>query len=312
MDLYKAIIALINQIPRGMLTSYTQLAEALGDQTVARAIKRVLSDEIGWGEAPCHRVIEDQGFIGEDESEKRVRLLKNEGLRIDNSRIRDSERVMFREFKSTKPLQRLRAKQKQLAGKAKLVDSFTEVRTVGGVDVAYKNKEGYGAVATLDYKTRELIEVKKAKTQVKFPYLPTYLTFREFPLIKKLVSKLKEPPTILLIDGNGILHPYRAGLATHAGVALNLPTIGVAKSLLCGEIEKIPSQIGEHPAIRMAGDVIGYALKTSKGKPIFISPGNNICFDTALNVVKNLAAESRLPPPLMAAHQNAGNFRRQN
>jgi deoxyribonuclease V len=308
MDLYRAITELLNQIPRGMVTTFTQIAEALGDRTVVKAIRRVIRDEISWEKAPCYRVIKDQGFIGEEGFEKSVRLLKSEGLRIDNSEVKEFERVMFREFRSTKPLQKLRAKQKQIAGKLKLVDSFSKVKTIGGVDVAYKNKKGYGAIAIFDYRTKELIEVKKAKASIKFPYLPTYLTYREFPLIKRLFSMLNKLPTILLIDGNGILHPYCAGLATHVGVALNLPTIGVAKSLLCGEIERIPYQIGEYSAIRRDGNVIGYVLKTSKGKPIFISPGNNISIGTALKVVKNLSWGTRLPIPLRAAHQHARKF----
>jgi deoxyribonuclease V len=308
MDLYKVIIGLINQIPRGRVTSYTELAGALGDRTVAKAIRRVIRDEIGWEEAPCYKVIEAEGFIGKKGFEERVRLLKSEGVGIDNSMVKDFERVVFREFKSTKPLHKLRSEQMKIASRANLVDSFSEVNTVAGVDVSYGTREGYGAIATIRYKSKELVEIKKAKGLVKFPYLPTYLSYREFPLVKKLISQLEELPTILLIDGNGVLHPYRAGLATHAGAVLNLPTIGVAKSLLCGEIEKIPARISGHSAIKMNGKVIGYAIKTSKGKPIFISPGNNISMSAALKVVKNLSWDSRLPIPLRVAHQHARNF----
>ena len=108
----------------------------------------------------------------------------------------------------------------------------------------------------------QVIEKKVVKSTVVFPYIPTYLSFREYPLIKKVIAKIENKPTILMVDGNGILHPFGVGLASHVGVLQDISTIGIAKSLLCGEFD----DIGEISEVILDGILIGYSLRNTKQK----------------------------------------------
>ena len=125
-----------------------------------------------------------------------------------------------------------------------------------------------------------------------FPYIPTYLAYREIPIITKIIEKLEQKPDMVMVDGNGILHPFGIGIASHLGVVMNIPTIGVAKGLLCGE-EK-------NGIITINGSLSGYALHHSK-KPIFVSPGHRVSTETALKIVKHFL-RYRLPEPIRHAH----------
>ena len=122
-----------------------------------------------------------------------------------------------------------------------------------------------------------------------------YLSFRELPFLKKLVVSLESKPTILMIDGNGLMHPYGFGIASHVGVSFNTPSIGVAKSMLCGKLE--------NNVVKMGNKKIGYALFSSKRvrNPIYVSPGHNISFETSLEVVRHLGVYKN-PEPLRRAH----------
>ena len=109
------------------------------------------------------------------------------------------------------------------------------IRYVAGVDVAYTADLSLGAAVVLDYNSLSVVESKKAKVKTRFPYIPTLLSFREIPPTLAAIKKLKAQPDVFLVDGQGIAHPYRLGFASHLGLVLNKPTIGVAKSLLCGQ-----------------------------------------------------------------------------
>ena len=115
-------------------------------------------------------------------------------------------------------------------------DEFPEIRLIGGADQAFPRDNAVrSCVVVLDFENLKLVEKSLVEEVVDFPYLPGFLSFREGPPIIKAFKELKIKPDVLLVDGNGILHPRRIGLASHVGVRLNIPTIGVAKSLLCGE-----------------------------------------------------------------------------
>jgi deoxyribonuclease V len=146
-----------------------------------------------------------------------------------------------------------------------------------------------------DYKTREIIEKKTVFTKTNFPYISTYLSFREYPVIEKVVNSLKNTPSILMVDGNGVLHPRGVGIASYAGVLFDLPTIEIAKKLLKGSVT------GED--VIFNGKKIGNAFKSSNKikKPIYVSPGNKISFDTSFKVVKHFS-KYKLPEPIRQAH----------
>jgi len=176
-----------------------------------------------------------------------------------------------------------------------------KIRTVGGVDVSYFGTTGFGAVTVLDYESRELLEAQVAVCEVKIPYIPTLLSFREIPPVMAAIKKLKIHPDIFLVDGQGWAHPYRCGLASHLGLALGKPTVGVAKSRLIGmQVEKDGRTL-----LVDKDEVIGEVVTTKPDtKPIFVSIGHMVSLNTAVKMVKH-CAKNRVPEPLLQAHNLA-------
>lgn len=197
--------------------------------------------------------------------------------------------------------------QREIPQKVILEDKFKKpIKTVGGIDQAFlhegKNEKIISAIVICDYKTLEVRKKNHVISDAEFPYVPTFLTFREGPPVVKLFRKLRVKPDILIIDGNGQLHPRKAGIATHIGVILDMPTIGVAKTLLCGKCEQ-PMKIGEYGEIMYQNEVRGTVLKSKEGcNPIYISVGHRISLMTATKIVKNLLKNHKLPEPLRLAH----------
>ncbi len=294
MNLNKIVYGILLQVPRGRVTTYGAIASALGDIRASRAIGQIMNQNPRPVVVPCHRVVHSNGEIGGYSRgvDEKIKLLEREGIAIKNNKIQNFENAIFKKFKTKPILKELREEQKKLARKVKLKDSFEKIETIAGIDVSYSNSEAVGACVVFDYGNKKIIEKIKVKTKVNFPYIPTYLSYREFPVIQKLIKKLKNRPTVLMLDGNGILHPLRIGIASHAGVLLDLPTIGVAKKLLLGEVRD--SKIFYNKKLA------GYALGLNS-KPIYISPGSNISFETTLKLVKEFC-RFRIPEPLRQAH----------
>jgi len=175
---------------------------------------------------------------------------------------------------------------------------------VGGVDVAYCDDISIGAVAVLDFNSLELIESRTACCKTRFPYVPTLLSFRETPPAVSAIRKLRTLPDVFLVDGQGVAHPRRFGFASHLGLAIDKPTIGVAKSLLCGEVGKFNDE-GWAP-ITDKGEIIGAAVVTSFGeKPVYVSVGHKVSLGRAIAVVKHFICERRIPEPILKAHRVA-------
>jgi deoxyribonuclease V len=296
--------SLVKQIPKGRVSTYGELARALGDIRASRAVGRMLNENPYAPVVPCHRVVMSDGSSGGFGGgiEKKIRLLDKEGVKVRDDNIVDFDRILFKNFKTKYPLKKLREEQMRLKKSIKLEDDFSKIKTVGGVDVAYGDK-GYGACALYDFESLNKIGDVIHKAEVEIPYIPTYLAFRELPVIEGLIKKLKNKPTVLLIDGNGVLHPYGMGIASHIGVKLNIPTIGVAKKLLCGNPKKEVKKVGDYSEVVYEGKVIGYALRSSSRskKFIYVSPGHKVSFKTALKVSKRFC-KYKLPEPIREAH----------
>jgi len=182
-----------------------------------------------------------------------------------------------------------------------------KINYIAGVDAAYSDQLAIGAVAVLDYKSLELLESQIATCEVKFPYIPTLFSFREIPPTVACIKKLKLQPDVLLADGQGIAHPYGCGFASHLGLAIGKPTIGVAKSRLVGE----PKTIGGQIFLVQKGQVISEVVTTKEGaKPVFVSVGHLISLGTAVKIVKHCARNSRIPEPILQAHKIASEEKR--
>ncbi len=176
-----------------------------------------------------------------------------------------------------------------------------KIRTVAGVNVSYVGDVGVGAVVVLDYESLQLLESQFAACQVKMPYIPTLLSFREIPPAIAAIRKLKTQPDVLLVDAQGYAHPYRCGFASHLGLALGKPTVGAAKSRLIGEQVEMQGQT----FLVDKGEVIGAAVTTKQGaKPIFVSVGHMVSLETAVKIVKH-CSKSRIPEPTLQAHKLA-------
>jgi deoxyribonuclease V len=176
-----------------------------------------------------------------------------------------------------------------------------KIRTVAGVDVSYVGNMGFGAVTVLDYESLELLETQVATCQVKIPYIPTLLSFREIPPAIAVIKKLKIQPDVFLVDAQGLAHPYRCGFASHLGLVLGKPTIGAAKSRLIGT----PAERDGETFLVDKGEIIGAVVTTKQGaKPIYVSIGHMVSLETAIKIVKH-CARSRIPEPLLQAHKLA-------
>lgn len=303
MDLFKYTYDLVRQIPKGKISTYGAVAKALGDIRSARAVGRMMNQNPNADDMPCYKIVYGDGRLGGFGLgiNDKIRRLKQDNLFVKNGKIVDFEKVFFNNFKTDYPLKKIRQEQIELSKKIKLKNNFSEIVTVAGIDVAYpKNEFDHccGACVVMDYRTKKIVEEKTILRKTNFPYIPTYFAFRELPILEKLVKILESNPTIIMFDGNGLLHPYKFGIASHAGVNLRISSIGVAKKKLCGRIEK--------NTVKMDGRNIGYVFFSSNKikNPIFISPGHNISFETSIKVVKHFSVH-KIPEPLRNAHNLA-------
>ena len=184
-----------------------------------------------------------------------------------------------------------------------------QVRLVAGVDISVSNRRelARGAAVVLRYPSLELVESQVVEREVGFPYVPGLLSFREAPIILGVCEKLINIPDLILVDGQGLAHPRRLGLASHLGLLWDRPTIGCAKSRLCGKHGPVGAGRGEHTELVDGAEVIGAVLRTRMNvKPLYISIGHRINLEAAIQWVLNCGGGYRLPEPTRLAHQVAG------
>lgn len=196
--------------------------------------------------------------------------------------------------------------QNELAERVVLKNSHeTPFRKIAGADVSYK-KHGnmfHAAVVVLDANTMAILDSASASGEVNFPYVPGLLSFRELPVLLQAFAKLETVPDIVMADSQGIAHPRRLGLASHLGLWLDLPTIGCAKSRLCGDFDEPGPEMGAYTLLLDKGEEIGRVLRTKDHtKPLFVSPGHKIDFCRAASVVLESVRGYKLPEPTRQAH----------
>ncbi len=208
--------------------------------------------------------------------------------------------------------------QKELAGRIVLEDSFCKIETVAGMDVSNTlfdpAKMIYAAAVVLRYPGFQRIEEATVAQKQEFPYIPGLLGFREAPALIEAFKNLQTKPDLIMVDGHGISHPRRLGIASHIGVVLDIPTIGVAKSILVGApAEPLGEEPGSQTPLVWNNETIGMLLRTKRrAHPIIISCGHEISLKTATAWVLQSLTKYRLPEPTRNAHIASNLFRKRS
>jgi deoxyribonuclease V len=172
------------------------------------------------------------------------------------------------------------------------------VKHVAGIDVGFEdnNTVTRAAVAVLTFPDLKLVESHVAKQATRFPYVPGLLSFREIPAVMAALQKVRSSPDLILYDGAGIAHPRRFGIASHLGVLIDVPTIGVAKTRLIGEHEEPSPARGGWAPLMDRGEQIGAVLRTKTNvNPLYVSVGHRISLATAIKYVLACCTKYRLP-----------------
>jgi len=197
-------------------------------------------------------------------------------------------------------IEKLRQDQLSLAKKVILSDMLGSIRRIAGADQAYIDDNTIlSVIVIVDIKTQEVLDKKYTMGKCPLQYIPGFLSYREAPTIIETNSKLKEDYDLIIVEGNGILHPRKIGLASYVGIHINKPTIGISKSLLCGEVSG--------NSVYLDKDVIGKVVKPYEyTKPLFVSPGHLISLKRSYEIVKSLFIKPyKLPYPLAQANKYA-------
>lgn len=200
------------------------------------------------------------------------------------------------------------ALQAHLATEIVLRDQLGPVRHVAGVDVGFEDNGAItrAAVAVLAFPSLQLEISVIARKPTCFPYVPGLLSFREVPAVLAAMEQLDILPDLLLCDGQGIAHPRRLGIASHLGLLLDVPSIGVAKTRLVGKHDEVPDKRGAWVPLRDRNETIGAVLRTRQGiKPLYISPGHRIGLESAIAWVMACLTRYRLPETTRWAHRLA-------
>ncbi len=204
----------------------------------------------------------------------------------------------------------LAAIQQYVAEKATLIDTFGDITLIGAADQAFCSDFVMSCVVVLNWQM-EAVDRAYSIGLATIPYIPGLLSFREGPTIIAAYNRLETKPDVLLVDGCGINHFRFAGLATHVGVVLHVPTIGVTKQKLCGEFTQ-PTTEGQIQNLIYKDKIVGYAYKSKQEvKPIFISSGTGISLTSSLKIVKDCMAGHKLPEPMRIAHDLVNKFKRE-
>lgn len=222
---------------------------------------------------------------------------------------------MIAEVHGSRPLHRwdlsiteARALQESLRHSVSLADAVGTVRHIAGVDCGFEESGRItrAAICLCRWPELDVVESVVARTETGFPYVPGLLSFREMPAILEAFDNLTLHPDLLLCDGQGIAHPRRLGIASHLGVWLGIPSIGVGKSRLVGEAAEPARERGARTPLSHQGERLGWLLRSRTGvRPLYVSPGHGISIDTAADWVLRTAVRYRLPEPVHAADRLA-------
>ncbi|MBI1249115.1 hypothetical protein GC197_14890 [bacterium] len=315
-DLVDSLTKQMREVPSGSVATYGQLAQALGDTAASRWVATWLL------EADCplaeisHRVVRSTGEIGlhfsGDVSEKKRRL-QNEGVVVSGGKV-ELGRFQVELPAIQAPLAALKAWQNEFVCPQAAPLDLNAVQTIGGLDVSYTGHQAVAVCSRFEADGTSPLGHASRCQEVRFPYVTGYLAFRELPLHLELLAQMQTEgtlPDLLLVDGNGRLHPRRMGIATMLGGLTGIPTIGIAKKKICGVMlaDQLSPGVWE-PIVEakdQANDILGYTiLPHAKTKhPLYVSIGHGIDSDEMQEVVSRSFAGHRSPEPIYAADRES-------
>jgi deoxyribonuclease V len=306
-DLESELKGLLAQVPAGQVTTYGELADALGLRAAARWVGEFLREHEHAPACCCHRVVRKDGELGlylrdRDPAEKSEKL-RREGVGVANGVVEEFPGVLFRDFKSERPLARLIELQEQLARRVRLEPYDATPPMIAGLDVSYAaDGAAVGACALIETGSGQLVWSTTCRRAAELPYIPSLLTFRELPTLLSLFEETRRQfpdLDLFLVDGNGIQHPRGAGVATCFGVVADVPTIGVAKSFLCGRLELDTPAIDGCCPVTIGGKTVGAVLQRHpEAHRLYVSPGQKTDVASAVRIAGLLDFGHRLPEPL--------------
>ncbi len=296
LDLYDYFYYLVRQIPEGMVSTYGDLADALGDRIASRAVGEMLSMATERDNIPAHRVVFADGTVGKqthrNERTARIGTLRSEGVKIEEDHVPDFENLRFTSFTTDKPLEKIKQEQVRLQSYIEMEGIDPDAQLIA-FDVSYSRRNSY---AVMVKETRSGYRFSTSVGVSKFPYIPSFLAYREFPAIRGLYHGSGD---LLLFDGNGSLHPRKMGLATFAGVLFQSASIGIAKTQTNFSTGKKMLKIRE----------LTEGQRISKN--IILSPGNRVTLDAAVAIFQQRFG-SAYPEILRVAHNETVKLRRQS
>jgi deoxyribonuclease V len=301
-NLWKETYDLVAQVPKGRVTTYGEVAKALGDIAASRFVGLAMSRNEDIVRVPCRRVVQSSGFVGGYTGggpEKKIQLLRKEGIEFSGSKVADLDKILFSDFETKYPLRKLRRTQTDLKRRLMLTEFKGKIKSVAGIDVAYEGDHAYAALVKFDFDSKKETARHVVEGKVMFPYVPTYLAFREMPVIEPLID-IVDDETVLMYDGNGVLHPEGFGITSQVGVVFDVPTIGVAKKLLCGEMSRCSSKGAIK--VMLNGRLAGYSLCGGQSeRPVYVSAGHRVSQDQAKAIAVRFLTH-RVPEPTRVAH----------
>ena len=221
---------------------------------------------------------------------------------------------MFIPFNAPAPdpelVKRLTAEQQELAQQVVLKKPSSKIKYIAGCDSSFVGDNILSVFVLLKYPEMEVVEKVWNYGPVELPYIPGFLAFREIPNLIKAYDKLQHKPDIIMVDGHGIAHPRRMGIATHLGVVLNKPTLGVAKKVLVGKFTAPEPKKGAFTPIMHKNELVANAVCTKDGiKPVFVSPGHLMDLATATDLAVKTSTKHKLPEPTWLADSWAEKFK---
>jgi deoxyribonuclease V len=210
------------------------------------------------------------------------------------------------------PCEAMRA-QETLRERVERQDRFGPLRYVAGADLAFdpETNLAFAGVIVYRYPQMEEVERRMARRKLRFPYVPGLLSFRESPVLLAAFSRLQVEPDMVLVDGHGIAHPRRFGIACHLGLLLDMPAIGCGKSILIGEAAEPGARAGSTSPLIDKGETVGMALRTRDNvKPIYVTIGHRVSLESALGIVRQCLDGLRIPKPTREADHFVRDLRR--